>query len=175
MTQGRLGTWLESTGYLGQPGRRAPLLTCHLPKPCQNPLAPRPSAPESNVGQAMHTDQSPCEVWRSSLTRTHPQPCWAEACVWHGCVLLSLRSAVDPSGHSEVKLKQAKAKQVRPKLVRWWGSALNTRTSTNRRIESAHTHTHTHRDTQTHTRKHQHMPHDIYWLRRGRVQSPGDF
>ena len=101
MTQGRLGTWLESTGYLGQPGRRAPLLTCHLPKPCQNPLAPRPSAPESNVGQAMHTDQSPCEVWRSSLTRTHPQPCWAEACVWHGCVLLSLRSAVDPSGHSE--------------------------------------------------------------------------
>jgi len=32
-----------------------------LPKPCQNQLAPRPSATESHAGQAMHTEQSPCE------------------------------------------------------------------------------------------------------------------
>jgi len=82
----------------------------------------------------MHTDQSPCEVWRSSITLTHPQPCWAEVCEWHGCVLLPLRSAVGPSGYSahvrepskgaSKGAKQVKPKQVmpKPKLVRRWGS-----------------------------------------------------
>ena len=45
---------------------------------------------------------------RSLLMRTHPQPCWAEACAWNGCVPLSLRSAVDPSEHSEHVREQAR-------------------------------------------------------------------
>ena len=126
---------------------------------CPPPLSTR-------IGQAMHTDQSSCEVWRSSLTRTHPQPYWAEARVWHGCVLLSPRSEVDPSGHSEHVREPAReparepskssSSKPRPSKSgsRWLAGGVLSGTFTNRRVESAHTHTRTHIPTHTHTHTH---------------------
>ena len=57
LTQGRLGTWLESTGYLGQPERRAHLLR-YLPKSGQNPPIPRLPAPIPQLSQTQRTADS---------------------------------------------------------------------------------------------------------------------
>ena len=54
LTQGRLGTWLESTGYLGQPERRAHLLR-YLPKSGQNPPIPRLPAPILQLSQTQRS------------------------------------------------------------------------------------------------------------------------